>query len=74
MDLRSVLQLANDILDDPLRAKFSSIWSGYSVASEVVQTTDGLRFSGEIESLSLPGFRVQPCRFTLGADSINVNM
>ena len=66
MDLQQALKFANDVLDDPLRAKFTGMWSGFSAVTEVVRTAEELRFTGEIETVCLPMFSVIPFRFSPG--------
>ena len=63
MDVHRVLQLADDILSDPLKAKFRTIWSGFSDGVEVVRSADRLRFTGVIDFIDLPQIGVTPFRF-----------
>ena len=57
---------ADEILDNPLRARFKNFWSGYACEKEVVQTTDFCRLTGAIEYVELPKIGVTPFWFKPG--------
>ena len=57
---------ADEILDDPLRARFKNFWSGYACEKEVVQTTEFCRLTGAIEYVEIPNIGVTPFWFTPG--------
>ena len=64
--MQKALQMANEILDDPLKARFVSFWSGYSCEKDVVRTQNFCRVTGVIDYVKVPSIGVTPFWFTPG--------
>ena len=66
MDIHRALRYADEILDDPLKARFRSFWSSLACEKDVVQTAEFCRLTGVIDFVHLPEIGVTPYRFYPG--------